>query len=95
MPAVTILAECLNGHPAICLSWCWSTLPVLASVRGVNGLRDQAAVYLCGSFRPCLLGLIGRHLVVLQLLQKEPTQRLPLPQVLEHPWIVANAEQAV
>ena len=31
----------------------------------------------------------------LQLLVKGPKERLPLEQVLQHPWIVANADPAV
>ena len=31
-------------------------------------------------------------LSVLQLLVKDPTQRLPLKQVIQHPWIVGHNE---
>jgi hypothetical protein len=32
---------------------------------------------------------------LLQLLVKSPKDRLPLEQVLQHPWITANADPAV
>lgn len=38
-------------------------------------------------FRPALAPL--------QLLVKKPADRLPLEQVLQHPWIQANADPAV
>lgn len=30
---------------------------------------------------------------LLQLLVKDPTQRLPLKQVIQHPWIIGYSEE--
>ncbi|KAK9819669.1 hypothetical protein WJX72_000934 [[Myrmecia] bisecta] len=36
----------------------------------------------------------GAKDLIKKLLRKDPTQRLPLQQVLQHPWIVGNAEES-
>ena len=35
----------------------------------------------------------GARDLISKLLKKQPCQRLPLPEVLKHPWVVANAER--
>ena len=39
-------------------------------------------------------GAIDNHFRALQLLVRNPKQRLPLKQVLEHPWIMGYAQDS-
>lgn len=49
-------------------------------------MRLSAVSYTCISESQ----LSEKDILVLQLLVKDPTQRLPLQQVIQHPWIVGH-----